>query len=297
MTLGHGLSQQAASPILCAVDQSMPSDTALRVAVSLAGVLHRPLHLVHVWSGAIATAAEGQARRFLSDAAADADAESYHFEINGSADGIANVAERISADLVVIGTHSRGRLGRFLLGSTAGQVLHRARWPLLVVRAETSWPPRQIVIGEDSSEAAAYAGGMAAAISAAYGAAVTLVEAVPELIMPIASADPTGRKVAKVFNKTKAHVDNRAAAIGAAGGHSPHGTVSLVAPDRALMDTIRSCTPALLVVGHRSTIEMRDGNHRSVAESLIRTAHAPILIYPEAAVDKSVATRKHLAPV
>jgi nucleotide-binding universal stress UspA family protein len=47
---------------------------------------------------------------------------------------IVDVAEREGVDLIVLGTHGRGGLGRFLLGSVAERVLRTARIPVLTVR-------------------------------------------------------------------------------------------------------------------------------------------------------------------
>lgn len=54
-------------------------------------------------------------------------------------------AERSGADLVVIGTHGRGTVGRILLGGTADKVLHSAKCPVLVTKpAKGKAAPRKI---------------------------------------------------------------------------------------------------------------------------------------------------------
>jgi len=50
------------------------------------------------------------------------------------ADTIISTAKLCDADLIVIGTDSRGRLAHFLLGSTADSVIRRAGCPVLAVR-------------------------------------------------------------------------------------------------------------------------------------------------------------------
>ena len=49
-------------------------------------------------------------------------------------DGIVHVAERIEADVVVVGTHDYRGMKRFFLGSVAAEVANRAPCPVLVAR-------------------------------------------------------------------------------------------------------------------------------------------------------------------
>lgn len=53
-------------------------------------------------------------------------------------------ASDFQADLLVLGTHGRRGLTRFLLGSVASSVLARAKCPVLVVRASAGARPRSM---------------------------------------------------------------------------------------------------------------------------------------------------------
>ncbi len=50
--------------------------------------------------------------------------------------GLADLANETNADLIVVGSHGRGLLGRILLGSVAGGLLHYTRRPVLLVRMQ-----------------------------------------------------------------------------------------------------------------------------------------------------------------
>jgi len=46
------------------------------------------------------------------------------------------VAKNWSADLIVMGSHGRGKIHGLFLGSVSQEVLHHAPCPVLVIRAE-----------------------------------------------------------------------------------------------------------------------------------------------------------------
>lgn len=56
------------------------------------------------------------------------------FRLGNPYEEIVNAAKELAADLIVIGSHGRTGLGRFLLGSTAERVVQYAPCPVLVVK-------------------------------------------------------------------------------------------------------------------------------------------------------------------
>ncbi|MEI9941918.1 MAG: universal stress protein [Pseudomonadota bacterium] len=65
-----------------------------------------------------------------------------HVRFDQAANGIVQLASDLNADLVVVGTHGRQGLTRFLLGSVSERVLRLASCPVLVMRPKA-------VIAED----------------------------------------------------------------------------------------------------------------------------------------------------
>jgi len=65
-----------------------------------------------------------------------------------------DVAGELGCDLIVMGTHGRGAMGRLLMGSVADKVLRKAPCPVMTVR--TTYPAG--AEGRDRQEAASGAG-------------------------------------------------------------------------------------------------------------------------------------------
>ena len=105
------------------------------------------------------------------------------------------VADEKKADLIVLGTSGRRGIGKFILGSTAEEILRRAKCPVLTVgpNAPTE-PPRQakfqkIVYATNFSEGSASAAAYAVALAQEYQAHLTLLHVIEnprrgELVRP-----------------------------------------------------------------------------------------------------------------
>jgi nucleotide-binding universal stress UspA family protein len=57
---------------------------------------------------------------------------------------IVATAKQLDIDLIVIGTHGRGGLAQFIMGSTAKAVLHNASCPVMTVRDNSVVPAQYI---------------------------------------------------------------------------------------------------------------------------------------------------------
>ena len=141
-----------AKKILVAIDQSAPAARAAGVAIELARELNAVLAAVHVVDVALAFVPEesvidpskvAKLRRIGDDLLEDVRSrvpgpmrfQSFLAE-GDPPEEILLAADNFAADLIVIGSESRGRLAHFLLGSTADSVIRRALCPVVSVRAE-----------------------------------------------------------------------------------------------------------------------------------------------------------------
>lgn len=138
--------------ILCPTDFSPGSTVATDYAIMLAKKLGAKLHLTHVYPLPMFAAPDGglmlpanvlsevsdSAARALHKAADECRAKGVDPETH-LGDGapqaeILRIAERISADLIVMGTHGRSGFAHLLLGSVAEKVVRSSPIPVLTTR-------------------------------------------------------------------------------------------------------------------------------------------------------------------
>jgi nucleotide-binding universal stress UspA family protein len=139
--------------ILIAVDGSAfaarAADAGLDLARSLSGEIAfvtvidpaaaRGAALTGVAADEWAAMAERDARNLLAafhDRAAAQPGALTFLERGRPAAQILKAAAEWAADVIVVGTHGRGAVESIVLGSVAEGVLHHARCPVLVIRAE-----------------------------------------------------------------------------------------------------------------------------------------------------------------
>ncbi|SEL21548.1 universal stress protein [Haloferax larsenii] len=139
--------------ILVPLDGSAPSDVALERAIDLADrmdatvhalyvVDERVLHATQLDSGGLIRAYEDEGERIVSKAVEKAEAagvdvvtEVQHGTPHRT---ILSYADESDIDLIVIGTHGRRGLERYLIGSVTERVLRLSDVPVFTVRAEDS---------------------------------------------------------------------------------------------------------------------------------------------------------------
>jgi nucleotide-binding universal stress UspA family protein len=138
--------------ILVALDFNPLSEHALDYAVDLAEKIGARVTVIHVYSLAVLMALDGEylptadaASNKATEAQKQLDAALTPFagrkvELHGvlrvgeASEEVCAQAKELGADLVVVGTHGRGAIGRALLGSVAQSVLHASPVPVLTVR-------------------------------------------------------------------------------------------------------------------------------------------------------------------
>ena len=161
--------------ILCPVDFSSASRRALQFAVAMQGARDAQVTALHVGRcislfPALVAGVEPavvpfpqrgeralNAARFVEPFATPYRPIDIVFDEGNVADVIVATASRLKSDLIVIGTHGRGRLSHQLIGSVAADVVRNATCPVLVVGPACEVPPttggfRRIIRGPSASE-------------------------------------------------------------------------------------------------------------------------------------------------
>jgi nucleotide-binding universal stress UspA family protein len=194
--------------ILYPTDFSEPSDQAFAAAVFLAERYGAELHMLHVLAlhaadpndpehtlpglddvyTQLSSAADARMRA-VGEAHAST-IELHQSQVRGlsAAAGILDYAEEQDIDLIVMGTHGRRGLRRFIMGSVAEEVVRLARCPVLTTRGdeESRAPERfdRILVPIDFSAHSKAALDNAKRLASDYGAHISLLHVVEEVVYP-----------------------------------------------------------------------------------------------------------------
>lgn len=164
----------AARPIVVAIDGSEQAREALAWAVREAVHQHRSLEVVHAWEVPVpgyvpvpdsVELVRGAGEEILQ-AAVDRAAE-WAPELDVEGRLVHGVPSRVlldeseSAAMLVVGSHGRSGVRRFLVGSVSTQVAEHSKVPVVVVHGKhvpgaaaqpAAWRPGPVVVGVDGSE-------------------------------------------------------------------------------------------------------------------------------------------------
>lgn len=138
--------------ILVAVDLSVAAEAVMKTAVELGRALQAELYLVHIHkihAGKLVEGGMADTSELAAREVAELEAKLEKFASKFAAPGVIittnvysgdpgvalnEVADRIGAEMIVMGTHGRTGLAHLVLGSVAENVLRHARVPVVAVR-------------------------------------------------------------------------------------------------------------------------------------------------------------------
>lgn len=204
------------------------------------------------------------------------------------AEGILQEARDRDAALIVMATHGRGGLGRWVFGSVAEGVLAAATAPVLLVR---SWRAEPTSIGTaetpllavplDGSELARGALPVAERLAEALGGTLLLVRSVYPVNPPLTQEWMVSSYVAEELRASKEDAEAyllRESEELAARGRTVRTHVGVGAPQEVIARTTREQEAALVVMATHGRTGAREALLGSVANATLREADVPVML-------------------
>jgi nucleotide-binding universal stress UspA family protein len=189
---------------------------------------------------------------------------------------IAREAERISADLVIVGSRGQGGIKHALLGSVAERIVRESQCNVLTIQDAS--PPQKLLVGTDLSTHSDYALSVAAELAHEFNATLELVHAIH---VPVAFVTPyetviPETTIEEVFNG--AEQDLRRLAKDLTRDLVVRTSVLAEPPHSALCDAAERDKADLIVVGAHEHSGLKRMMLGGVAERVLRNAPCSVLI-------------------
>jgi len=270
--------------ILLATDGSEDAAQATQAATDLASRSGSELHVVHVWHdvpgpyrhGYVKRELRRQGQEILDEQVrkieeAGGTVAQAHLRGGRTSDEVIELAEELDVDLLVVGTRGLRGMRRILMGSHSDEIVHRSRRTVLVVRrGDNVWPPSRVVAGDDFSEDARRAAGLAANLGKLFGARMLLLHVEPQL------SQESGEAVGQAEGK----LEDRARELEAILEERPQTRVVAGDPAEVLVDAAQEEGPTLVAVGSRGLGTLERVRLGSVSTKVIRAGLESVLVYP-----------------
>jgi len=196
---------------------------------------------------------------------------------------IAEYAERYDHDLIVMPTHGREGLSRYLVGSVSEKVVRLSSVPVLSVRMRDDetleFPYENVLVPTDGSSAATYAADHLVDLAAALDATLHVLSVVDDSALgPDVRSTVSGKESEQAANEAIETIVSEAEERGVADivTHVETGR-----PDERILDCIDSNDVHLVgmgTTGRRGTDRILLG---SVAEKTVRSAPVPVMTVAE----------------
>ena len=276
--------------VLVATDLDGASAAAIETAHNLATAAGAALHVVHVTREGSTPAVLDAVDEFLRRGGVVPGARHIHVLNGDPAHAIRLLADRIKADVIVLGPH-RERAGKDRgesLGTTALAVVTDSFAPCLVTKTPLRVPLERVLVAVDKSDTArgalvvglSWASALRAPPATRHGSASTM------LVLHIDRSSAL-REAPSLDGHGPGPLDHELQRIRADAGPWAHVSIedlilSAVDPATAIAGAAAERRADLIVVGTRGLGQDRTGRLGSVSSSLVRNANVPVLLVPPA---------------
>lgn len=210
-----------------------------------------------------------------------ADVAGAHLREGEAAEEITGLAGELGADLVVVGSRGAGMVERLVTGSVSEGVVRLASCPVLVMRGEeAAWPPKRLVIGDDSSEAARGAGELAVSIGKLFDAQALLVRVYEPMTIFKARRASNVRMAMELLRKGEEFLEKRADELEEVLGARTEIRIATGDPAAIIREAAEEeGEAALVVVGSRGLGKLERLRMWSISNKVMRAASGPVLVY------------------
>jgi len=276
--------------ILVPLDGSPESNAALPLARVLATATKASIVLLRVVShddSATMRAASGDLQKIASGKAGGG------LDIVGTvrrghpAEEILAEIKARPASMVVMRTHARVGIERAILGSVAERVLERSPAPIVLMRPGEREPSRiqQLLVPVDGSPGGALALDAARRLACATGASIDLVQVViPIALQGVAAYDYVGAGFYdpnlddESLADATTYLDGEVACLRRAGLSAGGKALPAPNPAQGIVDLAEARRADLVVMSTRALTGPARTLMGSVANTVVRTAHCPVLL-------------------
>ena len=274
--------------IVCGTDRSAGASRAATVAAQLAERLRSEVTLVHVDGEPPGLASITRARqlrdlRRMANALALPQQADVRVAGGEPADEIVELAGRLDAELVVLGSRGRREIGSALLGSVSSAVMRSAPCPVVVVPPDALLPSEledpSIVCGVEGSDRDGAVLGLADDLRRRLGGTLHAVHAFDP--SPVAAG--AGGMAPPLMPELDETAQLRLSRALRESGVDARGTVVSLPPALALRRVADDECAALIVVGCRDRGKVASVLLGSVAIQLAADASCPVVVLPPAA--------------
>ncbi|WP_256300602.1 universal stress protein [Haloarchaeobius salinus] len=274
--------------ILVPTDGSECATAAVGYAEDLARHYDAAVHVLHVVDSRTAENVPQQEERGLRAEAiveeVTEEVEAADLEVEGAVRTgvphrtILEYVEKNDIDLVVMGTHGRTGVERYLLGSVTEKVLRRSDVPVLTVRdtddGSVHYPFESVLIPTDGSDAADAAADVGLDVAARYGSEVHVVSVVDAFSMGLdvrsqLMTDALEDAAAEAVESIAGRADDSVARV--------EKTVGYGRPYRKLRRYVEENDIDLVVMGTHGRTGLERYLIGSVTEKIVRTSPVPVL--------------------
>ena len=279
--------------ILLATDGSRDAELAAATAVALAKETGSELQVVHVGREkypphdayrSLARHSRELAREVLDEQVNKIEhlkgtiARS-HLRMGRPAEEVVGLAEKIEADLIVVGSRGAGPLRRLLMGSVSDSVVRHAHCPVLVVRGKPVVFPAKILVATDGSKEAELAASTILSLSKGTGSELHVVTVA--LGYPYVYAYYDLRHPAEVEQhrrEARTVLDQQVDYMVRAGGTVAKAHLCDGVPEEEIVVLAEEIGADLVVLGSRGLGGMRRTLMGSVSDSVVRHVHCSVLV-------------------